>query len=87
MKEELAVAVVRIMPKPEPHSATCDELQEHSGSTKPETDNVPAEGAYRLIDSYVFAVWKEPPPSPASQNDIATTRSVSRAGDGASHTV
>ena len=71
--KELALVVVRIMPKPEPNSTAPDEFQEHSGSTKPEIDKISAQNAYRLIDSYVFAVWKEPPPSPASQNDIATT--------------
>ncbi|MGB7099017.1 MAG: hypothetical protein WBD95_09650, partial [Xanthobacteraceae bacterium] len=66
------LVVVRIMPKPEPNTATPNEFQEHSGSTKPEIDKIPAQNAYRVIDSYVFAVWKEPPPSPASQNDITT---------------
>jgi hypothetical protein len=80
------------MPKPQSHSSLHDdELQGVSGVldiTNVATGSPPAENACRSIDTYIFAVWQEPPPSPASrQNTAATILSIDPAGDGASSSV
>ena len=49
------------------------ESQDVSAITKLATDQLAIENAYSLIDSYVLAVWHEPPPSPASQHDAAAS--------------
>jgi hypothetical protein len=77
------------MPKPESHSSLPDdELQGVLGITNVATGSPPGENACRSIDSYIFAVWQEPPPSPASrQNTTAAILSIDPADDVASNSV
>jgi hypothetical protein len=66
------------MPKREPLSSTNDVESQgvSSGIPKPATDQLAVETACQLIDSYVLAVLQEPPPSPVSHRDAASTVSI-----------
>jgi hypothetical protein len=80
------------MPKPESHSSVNnDELRGVSGVldiTNVATERPPGENACHSIDTYIFAVWQEPPPSPASrQKTAASILLIDPAGDGASSAV
>jgi hypothetical protein len=81
-----------MMPKIESHSSVNDyELQgvsEVSDITEVTTERPPGENACHSIDAYIFEVWQEAPPSPASrQNVAASIRSVDPTDDGTSSAI